>query len=149
MLAIDNVIAICFGLISVLLAIISLYVMCKPKAASDLSGLDLELGPRTTSLPPSRAYPNSISSSLPSRAPSTSAYSSLPSRAQISVHNDTYNHLRSIRQAPQRATNQFQNFAIFVPAMTFATAEPSPEPTMELYQVTQSARFISYNRSWG
>ncbi|ATZ58547.1 hypothetical protein BCIN_16g03030 [Botrytis cinerea B05.10] len=32
MLAIDDIIAICFGLTSVLLAIISLYVMCKPKS---------------------------------------------------------------------------------------------------------------------
>ncbi|KAF7944269.1 hypothetical protein EAE96_010671 [Botrytis aclada] len=148
MLAIDNIIAICFGLTSVLLAIISLCIMCQPKAAS---GPDLETGPggpRTTTLPPNRAYPNSVSSSLRSSPPSTSAYSSLPSRFQISLHDDTHNHPRSIRSTPQRAANQFQNPAVFVPAMAFSTVEYSPESAIKLCQVTQSTRFVSYNRSW-
>ncbi|KAF5871294.1 uncharacterized protein Bfra_007810 [Botrytis fragariae] len=149
MLAIDDIIAICFGLTSVLLATISLYVMCKPKAAPDISGPDLESGPRTTSLPSNRAYPISASSRLPSRAPSMSAYSSLPSRAQISLHDDNHNHLRSIRSSPQRATNQLQDLGMLVPDLTFATLEPSSESAIELYQVTHSTRFISYNRSWG
>ncbi|TGO19942.1 hypothetical protein BPAE_0329g00030 [Botrytis paeoniae] len=133
MLATDDIIAICFGLTSVLLAVLSLYVTCKPKAAP---GLDLESGPRTTSLPSNRA-------------PSISAYSSIPSRAQISLHGDAHNHLRSIRPTPQRATNQFRDFAKFIPAMTFATVDPPSESAIELYQVMQSTRFLSYNRSWG
>ncbi|ATZ58548.1 hypothetical protein BCIN_16g03030 [Botrytis cinerea B05.10] len=149
MLAIDDIIAICFGLTSVLLAIISLYVMCKPKSGPDIPEPDLESGPRTASLPSNRAYPISVSSNLPNRAPSFSAYYSLPSRAQASLHDRTHNHLRSIGSTPQCATNQFQDFAMFVPALTYAAVEPSPEPTIELYQVTHSANFISYNRSWG
>ncbi|KAF7879747.1 uncharacterized protein EAF02_007917 [Botrytis sinoallii] len=136
MLAIDDIIAICFGLTSVLLGIISLYVMCKPKAAFDMPKPDLESGPRNTSLPSSRAH--SISES-----------SSLPRRALISFHDGTHNNLRSIRSTPQRATNQFQDFSLFVPAVTFAAVEPSSEPTIELYQVTHSASFIPYNQSWG
>ena len=115
----------------------------------DIPEPDLESGPRTASLPSNRAYPISVSSNLPNRAPLFSAYSSLPSRAQASLHDRTHNHLRSIGSTPQCATNQFQDFAMFVPALTYAAVEPSPEPTIELYQVTHSANFISYNRSWG
>ncbi|TEY81671.1 hypothetical protein BOTCAL_0032g00130 [Botryotinia calthae] len=122
--------------------------MCKPKSAPDIPEHDLESGPRTTSLPSNQAYPISVSG-LPNRAPSFLAYSSLPSRAQASLHDRTHNNLRLTRATPQRATNQFQDFAMFVPALTFAAVEPSPEPTIELYQVTRSANFISYNRSWG
>ncbi|CCD47982.1 hypothetical protein BofuT4_P112920.1 [Botrytis cinerea T4] len=123
--------------------------MCRARTTLDVPEPDLELGPRTTSLPSNRAYPISVSSSLPNRAPSLSAYWGPPSRAQISLHDDTYNHLLSIRSTPQRATNQFQDFAMFAPALTYAAVAPSPEPTIELYQVTHSANFISYNRSWG
>ncbi|KAF7889036.1 hypothetical protein EAF00_009336 [Botryotinia globosa] len=115
----------------------------------DIPGPDLESGPRATRLFSSREYPIPASSGLPSRIPSVSEYSSLPSQAHISFYDDTNSHLHSIRPVPHRATNQFQNFAMFVPAMTFATAEPIPKPTIELHQVTQSARFISCNQTWG
>lgn len=102
---------------------------------SDIPEPDLESGPRTTSLLSDRADPISISSRL-------------PSRAQISLHDGTHNHLRSIRPTPQRATNQLQNFGMLVPNLTFATVEPSSESAIELYQVTHLTRLISYNRSW-
>ncbi|KAF7935228.1 uncharacterized protein EAE97_008135 [Botrytis byssoidea] len=149
MLALENIIAVCFGLTSVFLAVLSLYVMCRPKAAPDIPGPDLESGPRATSLFSSREYPIPASSGLLSRAPSTSAYSSRPSSAQISLHDNTHNQLRSNRPPPQRATNQLQNFGMLVPDLTFATVEPSSESAIELYQVTHLTRLISYNRSRG
>ncbi|KAF7897814.1 uncharacterized protein EAF01_008780 [Botrytis porri] len=149
MLAIDNTIAICFGLTSVLLAILSLYIMCKPRTTPDMPEPDLESGLRNTSLPLIRANSISASSSLPGRAPSIPEYSSLPGGTHFSVHNEISNNPRSIRATLQRATNQFQDFAVFVPALTFTTVEPPPKPTIELYQLTHSARFISYNQSWG
>ncbi|KAJ8068253.1 hypothetical protein OCU04_003820 [Sclerotinia nivalis] len=116
MLPTDDLIAICFGLSSIFLAILSIFIMCKQQIAPEP---DLEQGRQLTNLPPNRSSSLIASRNTPSRT-------SILSQNGTEIDDDS----ASLRATPQRSAKRYQVFAMLVPAMIFGALSSSDVPIL-------------------